>query len=500
MPTQFETSWVVIAAVVGVFMLVCFMAWAASRYKKVGPNEALIVFGGGRMNIVVGGGRIVWPFVNEVQRLPLEIMTLEVTTPEVYTAQGVPVIVDGVAQVKIDESEESIRTAAGQFLGRPVQEVRNVALQTMEGHLRAILGTMTVESIYKERDEFAKRVQEQAAPDMANMGMRIVSFTIRDIRDNQGYLDALGKPRTAQVKRDATIGEAEAQRDAMARSAQANQEGQTARFVAETKIREAERDYETQAAQYKAAIATQQAQADLAYDMQKYTTEQQVKKQQVQVEVVEKEMQTEVQVREIKRKERELEAQVQKPADAERYRIETLASAERQRTIAEAEGQAKAAESIGVGKAAAARAEGLAQADVIRAQGLAEAEVTKQKGFAEAEAMMKKAEAWQNYNQAAITEKVVEVLPAVAAAIAQPLAKTERIVMVNTGGGDSGIGASKITNDITKVIAELPPIVEALSGVDFHDLLSRLPQIGEKVGQPPAESEAPQAPQPPPQS
>ena len=293
---------VVGAAVVLVLVFVCFVAWLAGRYRKAGPNEALMRYGMGHTKAVVGGGVFVFPFVHQIGRLGLEIMTLDVTTPEVYTAEGVPVVVDGVAQVKVDESDQAIRTAAGQFLGKPMQEIRNVALQTMEGHLRAILGQMTVEAIYKDRDEFARRVQEQAAGDMANMGMRIVSFTIRDIRDSQGYLDALGKARTAQVKAAAAIGEANAQRDAMSQSAQANQEGQTARFQAETKIREAERNYEMQAAQYKANIAQQQAQADLAYDMQKYTTEQEVKRQEVQVQVVEKEMQTQVQEREAQRR------------------------------------------------------------------------------------------------------------------------------------------------------------------------------------------------------
>ncbi|MFQ6131200.1 MAG: flotillin family protein, partial [Armatimonadota bacterium] len=444
-----EYSVVIWGTVAGVVVFISFIAWFASRYRKVGPNEALIIYGGGRRpRVIVGGGGLVWPIINQVKLLSLELMTLEVTTPEVYTEQGVAVTVDGIAQVKVDRNDEMVRTAAERMLSKTGTEIRNIALQTLEGHLRAILGTMTVEAIYKQRDEFARRVAEVAAADLAGMGLRIDSFTIREIRDSQGYLDALGKTRTAQVKRDATIGEAEAQRDAMAKSAEANRDGQVAKFQADTEIAEADRDYEVKVAQYKAAVAAQKAEADLAYDLQKFKTQQLVEREQVQVEVVEKEMQTQVPEREILRKERELEATIRKPADAEKYKIETLAEAQRMKLETEATGQGAAAARIGKG-----------EAEAIQAKGLAEAEVVRQTGFAEAEAMMKKADAWQNYNQAAITEKVIEVLPQVATAVAQPLARTDKIVMVNTGGGDGGgIGASRITGDVASIISQLPPV------------------------------------------
>ena len=260
--------------------------------------------------------------------LSLELLTIDVQTPEVYTSKGVPVKVDGVAQIKVKGDDISIRTAAEQFLGKAQDEIRNIATQTLEGHLRAILGTMTVEEIYQNRDAFASKVQEVAAGDMANMGLTIVSFTIRDIRDTQGYLDALGKPRIAQVKRDAIIAQAEADRDSVIRSAQANQAGQEAKFQADTKVAEAQRDYQSNVAQYQATVNVQKAQADLAYDLQKFKTGQLVMAEEVQVQIVEKQKNIELQQQEILRKQRELEATVQKPADAERYKVETLANAQ----------------------------------------------------------------------------------------------------------------------------------------------------------------------------
>ncbi len=239
---------VVVVMVVVLFLLVYMVL---SRYTKVGPNQVLIVSGrkhsledGSQVGfrIVKGGGTFVWPILEKVDLLfSLELLTIDVQTPEVYTSKGVPVKVDGVAQIKVKGDDISIRTAAEQFLGKAQDEIRNIATQTLEGHLRAILGTMTVEEIYQNRDAFASKVQEVAAGDMANMGLGIVSFTIRDIRDTQGYLDALGKPRIAQVKRDAQIAQAEADRDAMIKSSQATQAGQEAKFAADSKIAEEHR-------------------------------------------------------------------------------------------------------------------------------------------------------------------------------------------------------------------------------------------------------------------
>ena len=278
-----DIPWIpVIGGVVAILIVFfIFIGIWASRYTKVGPNQVLVISGRKHrvmdpdgtisqvgFRVVKGGGVFVWPVFEKVDVLSLELLTIDVNTPEVYTSKGVPVRVDGVAQIKVKGDDISIATAAEQFLSKGTDEVKNIATQTMEGHLRAILGTLTVEEIYQNRDAFATKVQEVAAGDMANMGLQIVSFTIRDIRDAQGYLEALGKPRIAQVKRDAQIAQAEADRDAMIKSAQAQQAGQEAKFAADTKIAEAQRDYESNVAQYVAAVNQKKAEADLAYDLQ----------------------------------------------------------------------------------------------------------------------------------------------------------------------------------------------------------------------------------------
>ncbi|MDY7075582.1 MAG: SPFH domain-containing protein [Chloroflexota bacterium] len=468
-----------IVAVAGILLVVfVLLGLLTSRYKKVGPNQVLVISGLKHtivnpvtrkkervgFRIVKGGGAIVVPVVERVDVLSLEIMTIDVETPEVYTEMGVPVTVDGVAQVKIKGDAVSIRTAAEQFLSKTTSEVKTVAHETLAGHLRAILGTMTVEEIYKDRDAFAQRVQEVSAVDMANMGLDIVSFTIKDIRDDQGYLDALGQARTAEVKRDAAIGQALAARDATIKSAGARQEGETAKYQAEAKIAEADKYYSVQKAAHEMEVNRKKAEADLAYTIQQNIENQKVKAEAVEIEVIEKQKQIEVQTQETMRRERELEATVRKPAEAEQYRIETLANAEKTRIETEAAGQAAATRAMGEAEAYATRARGMAEAEVIRAQGIAQAQ-----------AMQEKAEAWQQYNQAAIIQQLIDSLPSVAAAIAEPLSRTERIVIVNSGG--DGAGASRLTQDIANIIAQVPETVEALTGVNVIDTIKNLPAV-----------------------
>ena len=426
----------------------------------VGPNQALVISGGGKQpRVIVGGRGLVLPILNRAQVLSLEVMTLDVQTPRVYTKEGVQVSVDGIAQVKVARSEEAVRTAAQQFLSKSRVEVANIALQTMEGHQRAILGTMTVEAIYQDRDAFAQLVREVASTDMANMGLEIVSFTIRNIQDDEGYLNALGVKRTSEVKRDATIGQAEAERDAAIKSAQAKQESEAARFLAETGIAGSERDFNTNRAAYDQQVNARNAEAELAYELQATKTRQDIRGEEIEIEVIERRRQIEVQQQEIQRRERELEATIRKPAEAERYRVETIAAGNKASVLAQAE----------------------AEAEAIRLRGDAEADAIRAKGLGEADAMNRKAEAWKEYGQAALIEKLLESMPEVAAAIAQPLSKTDRIVMISNGGdGDrAGAGASRITRDVTNIIAQLPEIIESLTGIDVIGSMKGLQGVKE---------------------
>jgi flotillin len=484
--------------------------------KKVGPNEVLVVSGRGRVKFVTGGADMVIPLFNTWNTLSLEVMTLDVTTPEVYTVQGVPIAVDGVAQIKIKKDEASLHAAAERFLGKQPDEIAKIALETVQGHLRAILGTLSVEDIYKNRDQFAQKVQEISHGDLANMGLGIDSFTIRDIRDKHGYLEALGKPRIAEIKRNAAIAEAQATKDAsiaqadaeretrerqaeaqkLAQEAEAKRDAAVAEANADKQRRQREADaLSTRAAeiansQAQQAIAEQQAianrkkaEAEMAYEIQKKTQEIQLQEQ------------------EILRKEKELDATIRRQADAKAYEVEKQATAEKNRlaTIAEGEklrgfaaaevqarqGQAEAdaEKSRGLAAAEIRQAQGLAEAESQKARGLAEAEARKAQGLAEALAMEKKAEAWQKYNEAAVLQILAPLLPEIAKAVAEPLSKVDRITLVNTGNGD--VGVSKITGEVAKVITQVPPVLESLTGLKIEQLLERLKPAGGKPPEPP---------------
>src|ERR671932_1109830 len=278
------TALIIVGSVLVALLVIAFAVWA-HQYKKVGPNEVLIISGRrgprkeGRRGyrIVRGGGTYVRPFRERVQRLSLELMQFDVRTQETYTTHGVPVQIDGVCMVKIDSSDAGIERAAEQFLSRGREDIVRTALQAVEGHMRAAVGGLSIEDIYRERQKLVAAVRDLALPDLERMGLTIVSLTIRNIGDKQGYLEALGRPRTAQVKRDAIRGEAEAEREAKA-----------ARYEADLAIEDSRRAYETERARYKAEGLRAAAEADLSYELQRAITRQQVRAEELKVEIVER--------------------------------------------------------------------------------------------------------------------------------------------------------------------------------------------------------------------
>jgi len=491
-------SGTVIATTVVVLGIIAIMggSFYASRYQKAGPNERLLVSGrkypyidadGTRKSRgfkIVAGGTFVWPVIEKYNSLSLELLTLDIVTPEFYTKRGVPVKVDGVAQIKVRSDDVSIATAAEQFLSKSVGDVMGIAKLMMAGHLRGILGTMTVEDILAGHEAFAQQVASVTAADLANMGLEVISFTIRDITDSRGYLEALGKPQIAIVKRDAAIGEAEATRDSTIRSASANQEAQTGKLAADTRIAEANRDYQLKLAEYNMATKQATAEADLAYDLQKFKTAQAVKTEEVGVELADKHAQIAVQEQEILRREKELSATINKPAEADRMRMQTLADGEQYRLKATAEGQAAATVATGLAQAQIVQAQGEAQAAASKAQGLAQAEVIKAQGDATAEAMAHKATAWAEYNEAAMIEVLADKLPEIAKVVFGPLAKTDKITIVSQ---DGTLGANKFSGDMANIAASMPAILKALTGADIAQLLTKVPGLGEvKPVTPPA--------------
>uniref|UniRef100_A0A8C6DC21 Flotillin n=1 Tax=Moschus moschiferus TaxID=68415 RepID=A0A8C6DC21_MOSMO len=360
-----------------------------------------------------------------------------------WQSLGLPV------NVKIMTEKELLAVACEQFLGKSVQDIKNVVLQTLEGHLRSILGTLTVEQIYQDRDQFAKLVREVAAPDVGRMGIEILSFTIKDVYDKVDYLSSLGKTQTAVVQRDADIGVAEAERDAGIREAECKKEMLDVKFMADTKIADSKRAFELQKSAFSEEVNIKTAEAQLAYELQGAREQQKIRQEEIEIEVVQRKKQIAVEAQEILRTDKELIATVRCPAEAEAHRIQQIAEGEKVKQVLLAQ----------------------AEAEKIRKIGEAEAAVIEARGKAEAERMKLKAEAYQKYGDAAKMALVLDALPRIAAKIAAPLTKVDEIVVLS---GDN----SKVTSEVNRLLAELPASVHALTGVD----LSKIPLIKKATG------------------
>ncbi|HLJ26432.1 MAG TPA: SPFH domain-containing protein [Candidatus Angelobacter sp.] len=469
---------------VGIIVGLCVVAvmallgMFARLFRKAGPHEAIIVYGFRGTRKVIGRGTVIFPMVESYRLLSLELMSFDVAPQQdLYTNQGVAVTVEAVAQIKVKSDPVSIQTAAEQFLTKTPDEREGLIRLVMEGHLRGIIGQLTVEQIVKEPEMVADRMRSTCADDMSKMGLEVISFTIKEVRDKNEYIANMGRPDIARIKRDADVAAAEAERDTAIKraeaqrasaiaKAQADQERVLAETLSLTKQSEAQRDLEVKKAAYAETVKKQQAQADKAYELQQNITQQQVVAEQVKVQQIEKEQQIKVQEAEITRHEKELIATILKQAEVDKQKVLNQADAERQRLIAQAEGQAQA----------------------IRLQGEAEADIIFKKGEAEAKAMNVKAEAYQEWNQAAVVDKLITNMPEVVRAMAAPLSNVDKITIVSTGNGTSA-GASKITGDMTQIAAQVPALFEALSGMNLTDLISKVKLIDGGKGPKPEAAE-----------
>ena len=433
-------------AVAGFALLILYLI-VKSRYKKAGPDEALIVYGRKKLvgqkqvdekgetlgfRIIRGGGTFIWPGWESAERLSLKIMTLEIDLPHVYTEQGIPIDVKAVAQVKVHPSSEAIQRAAGSFLGVPTDDVRATIQETVAGHLRGIVGTLTVEQLYRDQKSFQEKIRDEAHRDLEAMGFEIKSFVFQQIQDQQGYLDALGQPKIQEALKRARIATAGADKDAAIEEEAARSAKEEKRFSVDTQIASAEKELSLNKASIKQEVDVADAQAVKAGEME-------VKLQDIQIAE-----------REVDRQKLELNATVRELADAERYQVEQNAAADRRRREEQA----------------------AAEATEKRVVGLAEAEAIQAKGEAEAEARRLLAEALKLYNEAGLSIEALKVLPEIAAAVSEPLSRAGKTTIISNGNGaGKGTGAALLTEDVVQVLSQLGPILKQLAGVDLDDFL-----------------------------
>lgn len=465
--------------VIGILLIIISIF---SMWKKVPQDKALIVTGL-KKRVITGGGGLVIPVLERTDKISLENIKIEVRTDGALTKHGVGIISNGVAVIKVkSDNIESILSAVEQFNTgneqRTINVIRDFATDVLEGKLREIVSTLTVEEIYKDREKFASQVSETADTALAQMGLEIKAFTIKEISDNENYLNSLGRQQIAEVKKNAEVAEAEALKETKIKTAEAQRLGDAAILLSEAQIAESTKNKELKVQEYRKEQETAKAMSDLAYQIESNKVKKEVTETEVQIEITkrlkekeltEAEMQIEITRKqkaielaeqEAMRVEKELDAKVKKQAEAEKYRSEKIADANRYRELQEAEAKARAI-----------RLAGESEAEAIKLKGLAEAEVIMQKGLAEAEAMRKRAEAYQMYNEAAVAQMIIEKLPEVARAVAQPLSQIDKIVVVDNGNSQGG-GASKITNYVTDILTQLPETVEALTGVNLMDLVA----------------------------
>ncbi|MGD9627868.1 MAG: SPFH domain-containing protein [Pyrinomonadaceae bacterium] len=508
------TNLIIVGAILVIVIGLLIALMLISRnYIKVSPNQAAVISGRKRKlsdgtiagyRLVRGGATLVFPFLEKVEYLDLNVITVPLATTRAYTVQGVPVSVKAVANVKIKGDDTSLRSASERFLGMPQEQFHRLVFQTLEGHLRAILGTLTVEEINNDRQSFAQKLTTEAAGDLEKMGIGLDALTIQEISDEEGYLDALGKRRTAEVKRDAEIGQAEANRDSKIKASLALQEGEKVRLETEAQIAQSQRETEIQKAQVQAEIESERAKASQAGPLADAKAQQQVTVEEVRVEKVRTQEQISVQEQEVLRKEKELEATVVKQAEADRkaavLRAQGLQEAQileaegrKQALIATAEAEAQKLQREGQGRASAVEAEGKAEAEKIRAVGLAEAEKLQAKGLAEAKAIeaqglaeaaaiKEKAAAWREFNDAARLQTILEKLPSIIEssapvfqAVAEPLGKIDKVVMIDNGGNGNGdgVGINRFAQTGPTLIFGLLQQLQAL-GLSWPEVLAQL--------------------------
>jgi flotillin len=471
-------------SVVGLVVLFVLYLFVRSRYKKAGPDEALIVFGRRKFlgkkvrdlkgdveafRIIRGGGTFVIPAWESYELISIKMMTLDIDLEHVYTVQGIPINVRAVAQVKIRGDVEHIRSAAEGFLGLPVEQVRATIKDTVAGHLRGIIGTLTIEELYRDQKRFQDSVREEAHKDLDGMGFEFRSFVFREIQDDEGYLNALGQPKIQEALKNARIATAEADRDAKIEEEAARQNKEQKRISVDTEIAVADRELNMKKASIKRDVDVANADAQKAGEME-------LKVQNIRIaekEVERQKLELNATVRE---RAEAAKFEAERAADAEQYTIERQAAAERKRReeaamAVKAEGQAKAA----------------AESVMFREIGLAEADAIRAKGEAEAEARRLLAEALKLYNEAGLSIEALKVLPEIAAAVSEPLARAGQTTIISNGGADgSGTGTAKLTEDVVQVISQLSPIMQQLAGVDLERFLqdiSKLPgAVTERLG------------------
>ena len=498
------TSTMVLVGIIIIGIIIVLSA-IFSTWKKGPADKAAIITGLGKAKVITGGGIMVLPVLQRIDYITLENISFDVNMQGTLTSDAVPIEANGTVVVKIKNDEAMIRSAVEQFNcgkeSETKQHIMETARDVCEGRLREIIADMTAEQLYKDRKTFSERVKEVAEEQLSELGLELKSFTIKGIGDQNGYFEALSKPQIAAVKRDAEIAQAEAVKESMIKTSEARRAGEQARLESEAKMAEAKKEADIKKLNFEKERQTTQAISDAAYSIQQNVTQKditntemdanvlkeqrarEVREASIQIEIAAEQKNIELAKKKAERKEAELLETVIKPSEAEKLRAELKAEAEKIAMIKKAEAQAEAKKLDAAAEAEAQKLdaqaqaerikqEGMAQAEITEKQGVAQAEAIRRQGLAEAEALEKKAEALAKMDDAGKLQMVVEKLPEIARAIAEPMSKIGNITIIDgSGSGENGGGAADVARYMTGSLKAVNEALKDTIGFDMIDVM-----------------------------
>lgn len=457
-----------------VLVVIILLGILASGYVKAPPDKAYIISGLRKEpKILIGCSGIKWPYLEQKDSLLLKQISIDIkTNGYIPTQDFIGVDIDAIAKIKVRTDEEGIKLAMKNFLNMTEEEIIRALTDSLQGNMREIIGTQKLKELCTDRKNFGDEVQKKAQVDMNALGIEIISCNIQKIDDEKGLIIALGQDNMSQIQKDASIAKAQAERDVAIAEAEAGKIANEARVVAETEIAQKNNELAIKKAELQKASDAKKAEADAAYEIQKQEQEKTIQAATVNAQIAKAEREAELNKQQVLVEQQRLEAEVNKKADAERYAVEQKAAAELSRRQREAEAKKYEQEKEAEARKAQAEAEKFAmlqEAEGVKAKGEAEAAAIQAKGLAEAEAMEKKAEAMKKYGQAAMMEMIVQALPEMAKAIAEPLSTIDKVTIIDSGNGEAGV--SSMGSYVPGVLAKTIESVKETTGLDITEIM-----------------------------
>lgn len=447
----------------------------ASGYVKAPPDMAFIISGiKKRPRFAIAKATIKIPFFERLDKLTLKLIPIDVKTSNaVPTADYININVDATVNVKVSSEPDKLQLAAENFLNRPTEYIAGVAREVLEGNVREIVGKMKLEEMVSDRQKFANLVKENAEPDLAAMGLDIISFNVQNFVDGNEVIENLGIDNIVKIKKAAAIARAESERDIKVAQAAADKESNDAKVAAETEIAKKQNELAIKKSELQMEADTKKAMADAAYDIQREEQRKSIEISTANADIARQEREIELKQKEVAVKEQALEAEIKKQAEADKYAAQQRADAALYQREKEAEAKRFEAEREAEARKAQAEAERFAkeqEAAGIRAVGEAEASAIAAKGLAEAEAMEKKAEAYSKYNKAAVAEMMIKVLPEIAGKVAEPLGQIDKITIIGGDGGSNGV--EQVAGNVPVVMAKVFESMKQATGIDMANIIN----------------------------